>query len=57
VTDNQDWSVESVKLSVPVPVFVTLRFEAAGFVPPCVAEKLRVEGEIARTGAAVTADT
>jgi hypothetical protein len=48
--DNQDESVESVKLRVPVPVFVTLKFAGAGFVPPCMAVKIRLEGEIERIG-------
>jgi hypothetical protein len=50
VADSQDSSVESVKLRVPVPVFVTLKLAEAGFAPPCMAVKLRLEEEIERTG-------
>ena len=42
--------MDTAKLSVPVPVFVMLKFAEAGFAPPSVAEKLRVDGEIERTG-------
>jgi hypothetical protein len=50
VADSHDWSVESVKLRVPLPVFVMLRFAEAGFAPPWMAEKLRLDGEIERMG-------
>jgi hypothetical protein len=55
VADNQDWSVESVKFRVPVPVLVTLRFAEAGFAPPWIAAKLRLVGEIERAGEPVAA--
>jgi hypothetical protein len=42
--------VESVKVKVPVPVLVTLKFAAVGFAAPWIAVKLKVEGEIERTG-------
>jgi hypothetical protein len=38
-----------MKVRVPVPVFVTLKFAGAGFAPPWMAPKLRLEGEIERT--------
>jgi hypothetical protein len=53
VADNHGASVESVKLRVPLPVFVTLKLAAAGFAPPCTAAKLRAEEEIERIGDAV----
>lgn len=47
---SQAESLAAVKVRVPLPVFVTETLAAAGFVPPCVPEKLRVDGEIASTG-------
>ena len=44
-----------MKLSVPVPVFVTLTVAGAGFVPlPCVALKVRDVVETDRVGGAAT---
>ena len=55
LTDSQAESLPAVKLSVPVPVFVTLTVAGAGFVPlPCVALKVRDVVETDRVGGAAT---
>jgi hypothetical protein len=53
VAVNHASSVDTVKLRLPVPVLVTLKFAEAGFAPPCTAEKLKLAGEIESTGALV----
>jgi hypothetical protein len=50
VTVSQDESLATVKLSVPVPVFVTFAVCDVGFAPPCVALNVRVTGETDKTG-------
>ena len=50
VTASHDESLAAVKLSVPVPVFVTFAVWDVGFVPPCVALNVRVRGETDKTG-------
>jgi len=50
VTVSHDESLAAVKLSVPVPVFVTFAVWDVGFAPPCVALNVRVRGETDKTG-------
>ena len=47
---SQAASLAVVKLSVPLPVFVTLSEAGAGLAPPAVALKVRAVGKTDRTG-------
>ena len=44
--------METLKLRVPEPVLVTLKFAVGGFGPGWVPEKLMLDGEIESTGVA-----
>ena len=55
LTDSQAESLPAVKLSVPVPVFVTVTVAGDGFVPlPCVALNVSVVVETESVGGAPT---
>ena len=57
VTASQEESLPAVKVSVPVPEFVTLTDCDEGFVPPCVALNVRFAVETESTGRGGAATT